>query len=134
MGLSQEEEQGRRATNHTPVAPDAGRVSRRRQTFGSSLKPSAHRSQERGHLACWLSGLLLRKHWVGSQPRGWGGGVDADRAPPPAGLSPAPLVPICGWQAARKQLRAETLWGASWPGCGPRLGRGQVTHPITRRL
>lgn len=74
MGLSQEEEQGRRATNHTPVAPDAGRVSRRRQTFGSSLKPSAHRSQERGHLACWLSGLLLRKHWVGSQPRGWGGG------------------------------------------------------------
>ena len=36
---------GREATNHTPVAPDSGGVSGRRQTFGSSLKPSAHGAQ-----------------------------------------------------------------------------------------
>ena len=36
---------GREAMNHTPVAPDSGGVSGRRQTFRSSLKPSAHGPQ-----------------------------------------------------------------------------------------
>lgn len=112
------------------MAPDSGGVSRRRQIFGSSLKPSAPRGPGARAPGLLAVGAPDKKALGGCPSQGRG--AMQTGAPPPAGLSPAPgpnsvvphpcLVPIRGWQPARKQLRAETAWGASWPGCGPLSG------------